>query len=438
MSTKHVVHEGTSAAWHHWDRLPPGASLAATDPAIAHLLDEETQRQSDGLELIASENFVSPAVMEAMGSPLTNKYAEGLPGKRYYGGCEVVDQIEQLAIDRVKQLFGAEHANVQPHSGASANAAVFLAFLKPGDTFLGMDLSQGGHLPHGSPVNFSGLLYKAVSYGVTDEGLIDYDAMRAAARAHKPKMIIAGYSAYSRHIDWQAFADIAKEVGAIFFVDMAHFAGLAATGMYPSPVPFADVVSSTTHKTLRGPRGGIILCKEPFAKAIDKAMFPGMQGGPLEHVIAAKAVAFHEAMQPAFTSYCRQVVDNARTLAAALASRGYQIVSGGTDNHLMLVDLRSKGLTGKVAEKVLDQASITVNKNTVPKETQSPFVTSGIRIGTPAVTTRGMGASAMERIAVLIDRVLSSPEDTNVIDATRIEVKALADEFPLYRSVSRN
>ncbi len=438
MSTKHVVHEGTSAAWHHWDRLPPGASLAATDPAIAHLLDEETQRQSDGLELIASENFVSPAVMEAMGSPLTNKYAEGLPGKRYYGGCEVVDQIEQLAIDRVKQLFGAEHANVQPHSGASANAAVFLAFLKPGDTFLGMDLSQGGHLTHGSPVNFSGLLYKAVSYGVTDEGLIDYDAMRAAARAHKPKMIIAGYSAYSRHIDWQAFADIAKEVGAIFFVDMAHFAGLAATGMYPSPVPFADVVSSTTHKTLRGPRGGIILCKEPFAKAIDKAMFPGMQGGPLEHVIAAKAVAFHEAMQPAFTSYCRQVVDNARTLAAALASRGYQIVSGGTDNHLMLVDLRSKGLTGKVAEKVLDQASITVNKNTVPKETQSPFVTSGIRIGTPAVTTRGMGASAMERIAVLIDRVLSSPEDTNVIDATRVEVKALADEFPLYRSVSRN
>ena len=438
MSTKHVVHEGTSAAWHHWDRLPPGASLAATDPAIAHLLDEETQRQSNGLELIASENFVSPAVMEAMGSPLTNKYAEGLPGKRYYGGCEVVDQIEQLAIDRVKQLFGAEHANVQPHSGASANAAVFLAFLKPGDTFLGMDLSQGGHLTHGSPVNFSGLLYKAVSYGVTDEGLIDYDAMRAAARAHKPKMIIAGYSAYSRHIDWQAFADIAKEVGAIFFVDMAHFAGLAATGMYPSPVPFADVVSSTTHKTLRGPRGGIILCKEPFAKAIDKAMFPGMQGGPLEHVIAAKAVAFHEAMQPAFTSYCRQVVDNARTLAAALASRGYQIVSGGTDNHLMLVDLRSKGLTGKVAEKVLDQASITVNKNTVPKETQSPFVTSGIRIGTPAVTTRGMGASAMERIAVLIDRVLSSPEDTNVIDATRVEVKALADEFPLYRSVSRN
>lgn len=433
MSVKHVIHEGTSAAWHHWDRLPPGASLAATDPAIAHLLDEETQRQSDGIELIASENFVSPAVMEAMGSPLTNKYAEGLPGKRYYGGCEVVDKIEQLAIDRVKQLFGAEHANVQPHSGASANAAVFLAFLKPGDTFLGMDLSQGGHLTHGSPVNFSGLLYKAVSYGVTDEGIIDYDAMRAAARAHKPKMIIAGYSAYSRTIDWQAFADIAKEIGAIFFVDMAHFAGLAATGMYPSPVPYADVVSSTTHKTLRGPRGGIILCKEAHAKAIDKAMFPGMQGGPLEHVIAAKAVSFHEAMQPSFTAYCRQVVDNARVLASALSARGYHIVSGGTDNHLMLVDLRSKGLTGKVAEKVLDQASITVNKNTVPKETQSPFVTSGIRIGTPAVTTRGMGTDAMEKIAALIDRVLSASEDTNVINSVKTEVKKLTAEYPLYR-----
>jgi glycine hydroxymethyltransferase len=435
MTVHHVIHEGTSAAWHHWDRLPPGASLAATDPAIAHLLDEEIHRQSNGLELIASENFVSPAVMEAMGSPLTNKYAEGLPGKRYYGGCEVVDQIEQLAIDRVKQLFGAEHANVQPHSGASANAAVFLAFLKPGDTFLGMDLSQGGHLTHGSPVNFSGLLYKAVSYGVTDDGIIDYDAMRAAAREHKPKMIIAGYSAYSRHIDWQAFADIAKEIGAIFFVDMAHFAGLAATGVYPSPVPYADVVSSTTHKTLRGPRGGIILCKAQYAKVIDKAMFPGMQGGPLEHVIAAKAVAFHEALQPAFSAYSRQVIDNARVLAAALVARGYHIVSGGTDNHLMLVDLRSKGLTGKVAEKVLDLAGITVNKNTVPKETQSPFVTSGIRIGTPAVTTRGMGTDAMARIAVLIDRVLSAPEDMNVIAAVKIDVKALADEYPLYRAV---
>ncbi|WP_414653551.1 serine hydroxymethyltransferase [Gemmatimonas sp.] len=417
--------------------MPPGEALTAADPEIAHLITEEVERQSDGLELIASENFVSPAVMEAMGSPLTNKYAEGLPGKRYYGGCEVVDKVEQLAIDRLKKLFGADHANVQAHSGASANAAVFLAFLKPGDTFLGMDLSQGGHLTHGSPVNFSGLLYNAVSYGVSDEGLIDYEHMRAQARTHKPKMIIAGYSAYSRVIDWQAFADIAKEVGAIFMVDMAHFAGLAATGQYPSPVPFADVVTSTTHKTLRGPRGGIILCKAEHAKAIDKATFPGMQGGPLEHVIAAKAVAFGEALQPAFTDYCRQVVQNAQVLAQALVERGYHIVSGGTDNHLMLVDLRSKGLTGKVAEKALDNAGITVNKNTVPRETQSPFVTSGIRIGTPAVTTRGMGADAMREIATLIDRVLSAPEDAETIAAVKRDVKALADQFPLYRATSR-
>ena len=423
-----------SAQWSQWDRLPPGSALSHADPEIAHLIEEETQRQSDGLELIANENFVSPAVMEAVGSPLTNKYAEGLPGKRYYGGCEVVDKVEQLAIDRVKQLFGAEHANVQPHSGASANAAVFLAFMKPGDTFLGMDLSQGGHLTHGSPVNFSGLLYKAVSYGVTGEGLIDYEQMRALAREHKPKMIIAGYSAYSRAVDWQAFADIAKEIGALFWVDMAHFAGLAATGAYPSPVPFADVVTSTTHKTLRGPRGGIILCKAEHAKAIDKAMFPGMQGGPLEHVIAAKAVAFHEALQPSFATYCQQVIANAQVLAQALIARGYQIVSGGTDNHLMLVDLRNKGLTGKVAEKVLDQAGITVNKNTVPNETQSPFITSGIRIGTPAVTTRGMDAAAMEQIAALIDRVLSNAEDAATIAAVKADVKALADRFPLYRA----
>ena len=428
---------GDSVSWSQWDRLPPGSALSAADPDIAHLLTEEVERQSDGLELIASENFVSPAVMEAMGSPLTNKYAEGLPGKRYYGGCEVVDKIEQLAIDRAKQLFNAEHANVQPHSGASANAAVFLAFMKPGETFLGMDLSQGGHLTHGSPVNFSGLLYKAVSYGVTGDGIIDYEDMRAKAREHKPKIIIAGYSAYSRVIDWQAFADIAKEVGALFWVDMAHFAGLAATGVYPSPVPFADVVTSTTHKTLRGPRGGIILCKAEHAKAIDKAMFPGMQGGPLEHVIAAKAVAFHEALQPSFTAYSRQVVQNAQVLAAALVQRGYHIVSGGTDNHLMLVDLRSKGLTGKVAEKVLDQAGITVNKNTVPNETQSPFVTSGIRIGTPAVTTRGMDADAMQQIAALIDRVLSDHENADTIAAVKADVKALADRFPLYRAVAR-
>ena len=435
MTVNHTLPDSDSVAWHQWDRLPPGDALTAADPVVARLIEEEIQRQCDGIELIASENFVSPAVMEAMGSPLTNKYAEGLPGKRYYGGCEVVDKIEQLAIDRARQLFGAEHANVQAHSGASANAAVFLAFLKPGDTFLGMDLSQGGHLTHGSPVNFSGILYRAVSYGLTEGGFIDYDAMRTAARTHRPKMIIAGFSAYSRTIDWQAFADVAHEVGALFMVDMAHFAGLAATGVYPSPVPFADVVTSTTHKTLRGPRGGLILCKAAHAKAVDKAVFPGMQGGPLEHVIAAKAVAFHEALQPSFTTYCRHVVDNARVLASALMARDYHVVSGGTDNHLLLVDLRNKGLTGKLAEKVLDLAGITVNKNTVPHETQSPFVTSGIRIGTSAVTTRGMGTEAMQRIASLIDRVLSAPEDTNVIAEAHVEVKTLADEFPLYRSV---
>jgi glycine hydroxymethyltransferase len=432
--TEHGVHDATR--WPDWDRCPPGAALRATDPAIAHLIEEEIVRQGEGLELIASENFVSPAVMEAMGSPLTNKYAEGLPGKRYYGGCEVVDKVEQLAIDRVKQLFGAEHANVQPHSGASANAAVFLAFMKPGDTFLGMDLSQGGHLTHGSPVNFSGLLYNAVSYGVLDDGTLDYDGMRALAREHKPKMIIAGYSAYSRVIDWAAFADVAKEVGALFMVDMAHFAGLAATGVYPSPVPYADIVTSTTHKTLRGPRGGIILCKAEHAKAVDKAVFPGSQGGPLEHVIAAKAVAFHDALQPAFAEYYQRVVSNAQRLAAALVALDFHVVSGGTDNHLLLVDLRNRGLTGKVAEKVLDAAGITVNKNTVPKETQSPFVTSGIRIGTPAVTTRGMDGDAMVRIAELIDRVLRAPEDEAVIAGVRADVKALAGQYPLYPMVA--
>ncbi|MDF1502570.1 serine hydroxymethyltransferase [Roseisolibacter sp. H3M3-2] len=418
--------------WHDWDRCPPGAALQAADPEIARLVEQEIARQNDGLELIASENFVSPAVLEAMGSPLTNKYAEGLPGKRYYGGCEVVDQVEQLAIDRVKQLFGAEHANVQPHSGASANAAVFLAFLKPGDTFLGMDLSQGGHLTHGSPVNFSGILYRAVSYGVTEEGILDYARMRELAREHRPKMIIAGYSAYSRAIDWQQFREAADEVGAIFMVDMAHFAGLAATGAYPSPVPFADVVTSTTHKTLRGPRGGIILSTAAHAKAVDKAMFPGMQGGPLEHVIAAKAVAFGEALRPEFGDYCRRVVANAKALAAAFVARGFHVVSGGTDNHLMLLDLRSKGLTGKVAEQTLDRAGITVNKNTVPKETQSPFVTSGIRVGTPAVTTRGMGEAEMARIAELMDRVLAAPEDAAVLEAVRGDVRELAGRFPLY------
>ena len=419
--------------WSEWDRVPPGRALSEADPEIAAIITREITRQSDGLELIASENFVSPAVMEAVGSPLTNKYAEGLPGKRYYGGCEEVDLSEQLAIDRAKQLFGADHANVQPHSGAQANAAVYLAFLKPGDTVLGLDLSQGGHLTHGSPVNFSGLIYNAVHYGLTGDGLIDYDDMRAKARAHKPKMIIAGYSAYSRVLDYAAFAEMAREVGAIFLVDMAHFAGLAATGVYPSPVPHADVVTTTTHKTLRGPRGGLILCKAAHAKAIDKAMFPGIQGGPLEHVIAAKAVAFREALRPEFTAYTQHVIDNARALAAALMARDYHIVSGGTDNHLMLLDLRNKGLTGKVAEKALDHAAITVNKNTVPKETQSPFVTSGIRIGTPAVTTRGMGTAEMAQIAGFIDRVLIAPDDAAVAAAVRADVKTLTARFPLYQ-----
>ena len=420
------------SSWSTWERCPPGEALRDGDPEIAGLIEEEIARQNEGIELIASENFVSPAVLEAMGSPLTNKYAEGLPGKRYYGGCEVVDKVEQLAIDRAKQLFGADHANVQPHSGAQANAAVFLAFLQPGDTFLGMDLSQGGHLTHGSPVNFSGLLYKAVSYGLNDDGYIDMDAVRSQARTHRPKMIIAGYSAYPRVIDFAAFAEIAKEVGAIFMVDMAHFAGLSATGVYPSPVPHADVVTTTTHKTLRGPRGGMILCKAEHAAAVNKATFPGTQGGPLEHVIAAKAVALKEALDPSFKDYAKQIVSNAQALAKGLVARGYQLVSGGTDNHLMLVDLRNKGLTGKAAEKALDLAAITVNKNTVPKETQSPFVTSGVRIGTPAVTTRGMRESEMERIADLIDQVLMSAEDASVAARVKEEVRALANAFPLY------
>ena len=420
--------------WLKHSLCSPGDALRETDPEIAALIAEETRRQSDGLELIASENFVSPAVLEAMGSSLTNKYAEGLPGKRYYGGCEVVDKVEQLAIDRVKELFGAEHANVQPHSGAQANYAAMSPFLKPGDTFLGMDLSNGGHLTHGSPVNFSGILYHPISYGVTDEGLIDYDDVRRKAREHKPKLVLAGYSAYSRVVDFAAFAEIAKEVGAIFMVDMAHFAGLVAGGAYPSPVPHADVVTSTTHKTLRGPRGGVILCKAEHAKAIDKSVFPGSQGGPLEHVIAAKAVCFKEALAPSFKDYARRVVENARALAKALIATDFKIVSGGTDNHLMLVDLRTRGdaLTGKVAQLALDDAAITVNKNTVPKETQSPFVTSGIRIGTSAVTTRGMGPAEMKTIAGLIDRVLRAPDDASVKSSVREEVRQLTRAFPLY------
>ena len=418
--------------WSSWDRCPPGDALRAGDPEIADLIEKEIQRQNEGLELIASENFVSPAVLEAMGSPLTNKYAEGLPGKRYYGGCEVVDEVEQLAIDRAKELFGAEHANVQPHSGAQANYAAMTAFLKPGDTFLGMDLSNGGHLTHGSPVNFSGMLFRAISYGVTDDGLLDYDDMRRKAREHRPRLVLAGYSAYSRIIDFAAFADIAKEIGAIFMVDMAHFAGLVAAKVHPSPVPHADIVTTTTHKTLRGPRGGLILSRATHAKAIDKSLFPGSQGGPLEHVIAAKAVCFREALDPGFKRYATQIVANARALAAALGERGFHIVSGGTDNHLMLVDLRNKGLTGKIAQLALDNAGITVNKNTVPKETQSPFVTSGVRIGTPAVTTRGMREPEMRRIAELIDRVLRAPEDQNVLNVVHAEVRELAGAFPLY------
>ncbi|HUF65736.1 MAG TPA: serine hydroxymethyltransferase [Gemmatimonadaceae bacterium] len=410
-------------------------ALAAADPDIARLIVEEVERQRDGLELIASENFVSSAVLEAMGTPLTNKYAEGLPGKRYYGGCEVVDRVEQIAIDRVRQLFAAEHANVQPHSGAQANAAVYLAFLRPGDTVLGLDLSQGGHLTHGSPVNFSGLLYNAVHYGVhADTGRIDYDAMRDIAREKRPQMIIAGASAYARVIDFEVFAGVAAEVGAKFVVDMAHIAGLVAVGLHPSPIPHADAVTSTTHKTLRGPRGGLILCPAEHAKVVDKAVFPGTQGGPLEHVIAAKAVAFREASEPAFADYCREVIANAQALAGAMMERGFQVVSGGTDTHLFLVDLRNRGLTGKTAERALDMAGITVNKNTVPGETQSPFVTSGVRIGTPAVTTRGMGAGEMRTIAELIDRVLVAPDDESVARKVRGEVRDLTGGFPLYAS----
>ena len=419
--------------WPEWEHAPPGEALRRDDPEVAHAVLDEMRRQREGLELIASENFVSPAVMEAMGTPLTNKYAEGYPGKRYYGGCEYVDIVERLAIDRAKQLFAADHANVQAHSGAQANAAVFLTFLKPGDTFLGMNLSHGGHLTHGSPVNFSGLLYNAISYGVLDDsGLIDYDRMRETARKERPKMIVAGASAYARIIDFAAFADVAREIDARFFVDMAHIAGLVATGLHPSPVPHADAVTSTTHKTLRGPRGGLILCKAEHAKAIDKSIFPGIQGGPLMHVIAAKAVAFKEALDPSFTDYCRQVVANARALAEELMARGFNVVSGGTDNHLMLVDLRNRDVTGKTAERVLDLAGITVNKNTVPGETQSPFVTSGIRIGTPAVTTRGMREAEMRQIAGLIEAAIGAAEREDELQRIRAEVREMALAFPLY------
>jgi glycine hydroxymethyltransferase len=408
------------------------APLSEVDPTIRDLINKEVARQEHGLELIASENFVSVAVLEAMGTALTNKYAEGLPGKRYYGGCEIVDQVEQLAINRAKELFGAEHANVQPHSGAQANMAAYLAVAKFGDTLLGLALPHGGHLTHGSPVNFSGTLFKATAYIVReDTGRIDYDQVREVAKKEKPKIIIGGGSAYARIVDFPALRSIADEVGAILIVDMAHFAGLVAGDVYPSPVPHAQIVTTTTHKTLRGPRGGMILCKAEFAKAVDKQVFPGTQGGPLEHVIAAKAVSLHEALQPDFKDYAKQVVKNAQTLAGALMIRGYAIVSGGTDSHLMLVDLRKKNITGKDAEQLLDRAAITVNKNTIPGDPQSPFVTSGIRLGTPAVTTRGFGEQEMERVAELIDQVLVKRDEATVARVKQ-EVRELVEEFPLY------
>jgi glycine hydroxymethyltransferase len=415
--------------------LDHNASLRQADPLVARLVDAELRRQQNGLELIASENFASRAVIDAMGTPLTNKYAEGLPGKRYYGGCEVIDEVEQLAIDRLKQLFGAQHANVQPHSGAQANFAAFMALIRPGELLMGMSLPHGGHLSHGAAVNHSGTVWRAVHYGVDPAtGLIDYDKVRDQAKQERPRLIIAGGSAYARIIDFAAFRSIADEVGAFFLVDMAHFAGLVAGGVYPSPVPHAQVVTSTTHKTLRGPRAGLILCTVEHAKAIDKSVFPGTQGGPLEHVIAAKAVAFGEALTDDFKAYSRQVVENARALANALTSRGFAIVSGGTDSHLMLVDLRPKNMTGKAAEKLLGHAGITVNKNTIPDDPQSPFVTSGIRLGTPAVTTRGMGVAEMGQIAELIDRALTHPDEASLADI-KSEVEDLTASFPLYQSV---
>jgi glycine hydroxymethyltransferase len=414
--------------------------LKEFDPEIYEAIVAEAGRQGDGLELIASENFVSRPVLEAVGSVMTNKYAEGLPGRRYYGGCEFVDVAETHARDRAKQLFGAEHANVQPHSGAQANMAAYFTFLDPGDKILGMDLSHGGHLTHGSPVNFSGQLFSASSYGVREEDdLLDYDMVRSRAKAERPKMIVAGSSAYPRVIDFSAFGEIAQEVGATLLVDMAHIAGLVATGHHPSPVPYADVVTTTTHKTLRGPRGGLILCREEHAKGIDKSVFPFMQGGPLMHVIAGKAVAFREALSPDFADYSGQVIANAQALGAGLIEHGFNLVSGGTDIHLLLVDLRQSHdeLTGKAAEEALEAAGITVNKNTVPAETRSPFVTSGLRIGTPALTSRGMKQPEMEQIADWVSEVLSAPDDQVRIAAVRASVTELCDRFPLYPELER-
>jgi glycine hydroxymethyltransferase len=408
--------------------------LREADPDVYNSIVNEAERQHAGLELIASENFTSIPVLQAAGCVMTNKYAEGYPGKRYYGGCEFVDDAERLAIDRCKQLFKAEHANVQPHAGALANMAAYMAVMKPGDTLLGMNLSHGGHLTHGSPVNFSGQLYRAVAYGVGEQdGRIDFDVVRELARKERPRVIVAGASAYPRIIDFKTFGEIAREVEAILIVDMAHIAGLVAGDAHPSPVPHAEIVTSTTHKTLRGPRSGFILCREQYAKPIDKQVFPGMQGGPLMHIIAAKAVAFREALQPDFKEYAAHVVTNARALAEALLERGFDLVSGGTDNHLLLMDLRRRGeLTGKQAEEALVRADITVNKNTVPGEQRSPFVTSGIRIGTAAMTTRGMRAAAFRTIGGFMADVLENVEDENVINRVRQQVHELCDDFPLY------
>lgn len=406
-------------------------NLKNEDKEICELMEKELKRQREGIELIASENFASQAVMEAMGSHLTNKYAEGYPSKRYYGGCEVVDEVEEIARNRAKELFGAEHVNVQPHSGSQANMAVYFTILEPGDTVLGMDLSHGGHLTHGSPVNFSGKLFNFVSYGVDSETeTINYENVRELALKHKPKLIVAGASAYSRVIDFEKFKEICDEVGAYFMVDMAHIAGLVASGEHQSPVPYADFVTSTTHKTLRGPRGGLILCKEKYAKALDKNIFPGMQGGPLMHIIAAKAVCFKEALEPAFKTYMKNVVLNCRVLGEELVKYGFKLVSNGTDNHLILVDLTNKDITGKEAENLLDSIGITVNKNTVPNETRSPFVTSGIRIGTSAVTTRGFDVEAMKEIASIIN---DSIENRNSdLELLRERVKSLCAKYPLY------
>ncbi len=412
--------------------------LAQTDPDIFAAINHEQHRQDEGLELIASENFVSLAVLEAMGSVMTNKYAEGYPGKRYYGGCEFVDVAETLAIDRAKQLFGADHANVQPHSGAQANMTVYLAMLKPGDTILGMNLAHGGHLTHGHPLNFSGKYFTIVPYGVRkDDERIDYDEIDAQARATKPKLIVVGASAYPRIIDFARIRAVANEVGALMMTDMAHIAGLVAAGVHPSPIPHSDFVTTTTHKTLRGPRGGMILCKAQFAKDIDRALFPGVQGGPLMHTIAAKAVCFKEALQPDFKTYQQQVVANAARLADQLHAAGFRIVSGGTDNHLALVDTFCKGITGKAAEAALGAAGITVNKNTIPFDQNPPMTASGIRIGTPAMTTRGMGLAEMDLIAHYIARVLAAPDDQAVADGVRIDVQALCREFPLYPTLGR-